>query len=47
VETADKRYEVAMIPEFTGNVEEEPDGVKYWDYVAEDITADVVETEDL
>lgn len=47
VETEDKRYQVAMIPEFTGNVEEYPDGRKYWDFVAEDITADVVETEDL
>lgn len=47
IETEDKRYQVAMLPEFTGNVEDEPDGRKYWDYVAEDVVADVMETEDL
>ena len=42
-----KRYVISCVPEFTGNAELEPDGVKFYDFVAEDIEADVISTEDL
>lgn len=41
------RYRVAMSPEFTGNAELEPDGTKYYDYIAEGMEADVISTEDI
>lgn len=41
------RYLIATVPEFSGNAELEPDGTEYYDYVAEDLEADVISTEDL
>lgn len=43
----DTAYTISMAPELQGNAEQEPDGTVYYDYVAEGLEADIINTDDL